>query len=898
MRLALLLVLPGLLISTLLTWRIFVTTRQDTETGLLETARGLTQLVDREFIQGEVLLHTLAATDELRTGQLPAFDRLARATAVIGGTIVLVDATGQELIDTALPPGVMLPREKAPTGWAAESVGEPVISPLTRMASGMLAVQVILPVSGQQGARPASHMYDLKLIVPTASLQAIVMRSALPSGWMAAVTDATGVLVARTRKPEHYIGRRAGPGLLAFLARDGEEVRNSISVDEVPVVVAFVKSPLTHYVVAVNVARATMAQAGEQSSWLLLGLGSAAILIGLLGAVVVARGITRPIEAMADAARRLGESGAWVSQKPGRGQDWSLAETEAVATALAGAARALVERQEALTELNASLAARVAARTCELAAANAALDAERLRLGSILDQMPIGVVVHQADGTLLFVNIEARRLLELPNGPLDAVPWPRFRDGQTILSPQERPSARALRGLTADRMLLTLEPAAMTKKLELEVNASPVRDAQGQVSLSVKTLQDVTARLEAEEARRRSQRLEAIGQLTGGVAHEFNNVLMAVSGCLDLLAPYVAAIPPEGGRPRAAALLANASRAASRGGRLTGQLLAFARRQYLQVEPVDLNSLVTGMKELLESTLGRAIEVQVLPDPAVWPAMADPSQLELVLLNLAINARDAMPGGGRLTIRTANACLPPPFRPEDPPEGEHAVLFVGDTGDGMSASVLARAFEPFFTTKDVGRGSGLGLPQVLGVAQQMGGGVAISSVPDEGTEVRVFLPRALQAPAEVPRPPAVEAPPGLLRGARLLLVDDDADVREIARVMLEELGAVVVEAESGAAALLHLQTERFELVLADYTMPKMTGMDLAEEIARIMPGLPVLLMTGYGSIAVSDPGPHIRATLLKPFRTEALSQVLMRELGLGEAGGGQAGKDAPVPAGG
>ncbi len=898
-RLALLLLLPGLLISALLTWRIFVTTRQDAETALLETARGLAQLVDREFTQAEVLLRTLAATDEIRAGDLLAFDRLARATAVMGGTIMLVDSTGQELIDTALPPGAALPREPAAANWAALAGSDPVISPVTRMASGKLAVQVILPVSGNSPAHAGGHVYDLKLIVPTASLQAIVMRNPLPPGWMAAVTDATGVFAARSRAPERFIGHPAGPGLMEFLARAGEQVLNSVSADGVPVVVAFVKSPLTHYVVAVNVARDTIAQAGEQSSWLLLGLGSAAILLGLVGAALVARGIARPIEAMADAARHLGETGDWVLPARHGGPGWSLAETQAVAAALAVAARTLVERRDALTELNASLAARVAARTSELAAANAALEAQRLRLGSILDQMPIGVVVHLADGALLFVNIEARRLLGLPpTGPLDAAVWPTFRDGQTILSPQDRPSARAPGGMAAQRMLLTLDPGTDAKPLELEVNASPVRDAQGQVSLSVKTLQDVTARLEAEEARRRSQRLEAIGQLTGGVAHEFNNLLMAVSGCLDMLGPYVACIPPEGGAARAAALLANASRAASRGGRLTAQLLAFARRQHLQVEPLDLNALVTGMKELLESTLGRAIEVQVQIDPAAWPAMADPSQLELVLLNLAINARDAMPGGGRLTIRTGNAYMPPPFRPEDPPEGEHVVLFVADTGHGMAPTVLARAFEPFFTTKDVGRGSGLGLPQVLGVAQQMGGGVAIASAPDEGTEVRVFLPRARQAPAEAPRPPAAEPPPGLLRGARLLLVDDDADVREIARVMLEELGAVVVEAESGAAALLHLQTERFALVLADYTMPQMTGMELAREIGRIMPGLPVLLMTGYGSIAVSDPGPPIRATLLKPFRTEALSQVLVRELGLGAAGAGQAEADAPIAAGG
>jgi len=188
-------------------------------------------------------------------------------------------------------------------------------------------------------------------------------------------------------------------------------------------------------------------------------------------------------------------------------------------------------------------------------------------------------------------------------------------------------------------------------------------------------------------------------------------------------------------------------------------------------------------------------------------------------------------------------------------------------------------FEPFFTTKDVGRGSGLGLPQVLGVAQQMGGGIAITSVPDQGTEVRVFLPRASDAPAEAPRVPALEAPPGLLRGARLLLVDDDTDVREIARVMLEELGAVVVEAESGSAALLHLQTGRFDLVLADYTMPHMTGVELSREVAKLRPGLPIVLMTGYSTSRVGDAGPYINVVLQKPFRAGPMLEALQTALG-------------------
>ena len=256
-----------------------------------------------------------------------------------------------------------------------------------------------------------------------------------------------------------------------------------------------------------------------------------------------------------------------------------------------------------------------------------------------------------------------------------------------------------------------------------------------------------------------------------------------------------------------------------------------------------------------------------------------------MLLNLAINARDAMSGGGKLTIRTANVRTGLPSRAEEPPEGEHAVLRVSDTGHGMQPHVLARVFEPFFTTKDVGRGSGLGLPHVLGVAQQLGGGVRIDSTPGQGTAVSLFLPRAHVAVA-APRPAPPPRPgPHALAGARLLLVDDDTDVREIARSMLEEMGAVVFEAQDGAGALLQLRTRRIDLVLADLTMPQMTGVELADAVAALTPDVPVVLMTGYGPGAPGDPGGNVRATLRKPFRAEALARVLAAQLGMAESGG-------------
>ena len=868
LRLALLLVLPCLGISALLTWRVFVTARQGADAALLATAHGLDQLLDREFLQAEVLLRTLTATDELRGGHVAELDRLARAAALPGTAIVLLDPSGRVLVDTARPAGTRgaaLPV----AGWAREVPGQASVSSLvSQRAAGVLSARVVLPV-GIAGR----HAYDLEVVMPAAVLQRLLLRNPLPQGWTSTIMDAAGIVVASTRGPDQA-GRRADTAIAALLGGVAEAVRDGSAPDGTPVLVGLSRSEHSHWAVAVAVPSALIGEAGRQSTLLLAKLGSGAVVLGLLGALVVARGIAKPIEAMAKAARGLGEGGTWTSIPQG------LTEADAVARAMFGAFEFLVERREQLGALNATLTTRVIARTTELASANAALDDQSRQIDAILDHTPVGVVVHGVDGQVQVANREARRLLGLPmQGELNARMWPVMRRGNAVPKPEEEPWARARAGQPVERELLTLQRPGQPP-VELEVNASPLLGQDGEVSLALTTLQDVTARLEAEESRRRSQRLEAVGQLTGGVAHEFNNLLMAISGCLELLSPHVESTFGQGSRART--LLANAARATGRGAGLTGQLLAFARRQHLQVEPVDLNAMVAGMSQLLEGTLGRLVAVEVLADRSVWPAMADAAQLELVLLNLAINARDAMPGGGKLTIRTANIRTGLPSRPEDPPEGEHAVLAVSDTGHGMQPHVLARVFEPFFTTKDVGRGSGLGLPHVLGVAQQLGGGVRIASAPGQGTTVSLYLPRAhapvaASRPAPPPRPGA-----NALAGARILLVDDDTDVREIARSMLEEMGAVVFEAENGAQALLELRTQRIDLVLADLTMPQMSGVELADAVAALQPAVPVVLMTGYGPSAVGDPGGNVRATLRKPFRAEALARALAAQLGLAE----------------
>ena len=866
LRLALLMLIPGLAISGLLIWRNYQADRAEADTALRETARTLDRLVDREFAQAEVLLRTLAATDELAGGDLPAFDRLARGTAIMHGHIVLLDRTGHVLLDTsqpayaAPPPGIPAWATKGGATKGGATNGEATKGgPSDRLVIGPLQpgmhgegpmIPVVLPlVSG------GTHEADLALIVPADAFQDILTGQRLPSGWVLSILDPELTLVARSRDADKFRGHRPSDANREAILQQGEGIRDARSLDGVPIALAFCRSPATQWTVGVASPSADVAQGAVRDLEVLGGLGSLAVVLGLLGARQVARGIARPIEAAALAARDLGEGRPLTLIPAG------LTETDEVAAALASAVGTLLERREALSDLNRTLSDRVEARTWELGRANAALEAQQGRLRSILDHMPVGVLVRSPDDSMLYANPVALALLGSPDPDVSHTPA----------------LQRAVAGERVERELAALQRPDGAR-VDVEISAGPVIDRMGHIVLSVTTLQDVTSRLEAEEARRRSQRLEAVGQLTGGVAHEFNNLLMALSGALDLMAPNV-----EGARGQR--MLTHARRATERGARLTRQLLAFARKQNLQVEPTDINALVAGMTELLGTTLDRTIEVETRLDPLIWPAMADSAQLELVLLNLAINARDAMQGGGRIVIRTWSETVvlqPLGRRPkqEDPPPGDYTVLCLADTGTGMSPAVLARAFEPFFTTKEVGRGSGLGLAQVLGVAQQLGGGVRIDSAPDSGTSVSVYLPRAAAEADEPARPPAPAPREQVLNGARILLVDDDAEVRDITRGMLEELGAAVTEADGAAAALLLLRTGTpVDLVLADLTMPVMTGLELAGEVAAWHASLPVVLMSGYSAEVMRTEPSSIRATLQKPFRTADLAATLATALG-------------------
>ena len=405
-----------------------------------------------------------------------------------------------------------------------------------------------------------------------------------------------------------------------------------------------------------------------------------------------------------------------------------------------------------------------------------------------------------------------------------------------------------------------------------------VQDRTRDLEQSTRRLQIEIAERERTEAElHRAQKLQAVGQLAGGIAHDFNNLLTAIVGALDLIHRR---LPPD--RRNLLPLVENALESAQRGGRLTAQLLAFSRRQRLLPMPTDLNVPVLALAGLLGSTLGRNIRIETDLSADLWHAMVDPTQVEAVILNLAINARDAMPGGGALIIRTRNLVIAaddPRFSNAKP--GDFVALEVSDTGTGMSAEVMARAFEPFFTTKPLGEGAGLGLSQVHGLALQSGGDVGIDSLPGCGTRVTVLLPRAT-VPC-VPTPDGDAAGPAArLRPLRVLVVDDDRAVREMAAEMLMERGHDVVVAADGAAALAILDgndshDRPFDIMLVDYVMPGMNGGALIQAARLRLPELRTLLVTGN---AESDTARSIRAeaVMRKPFTIAQLEERMARTI--------------------
>jgi PAS domain S-box-containing protein len=485
------------------------------------------------------------------------------------------------------------------------------------------------------------------------------------------------------------------------------------------------------------------------------------------------------------------------------------------------------------------------------------------QLGAIHDASPVGIVTLDAAARVMTWNRAAAlafgRSVEEAAGqplPLDAAAAAVF----------DRLVRRTLHGDAVADVEIETHRAPHGARLILSCSTAPLRGAAGEVVGLVTVLADITRRRELEHQMQLTQRLEALGRLAGGIAHDFNNLLTAILGTAEVL------VEDLKDDPRAADA-GDIKEAALRAAALTKQLLAFSRRQVLQLEVLDVNALVRDLERMLGRLLGERIHLRTALAPTVGAVRADPSQLEQVLVNLAINARDAMEAGGVLTITTDDVHL------EEPPAGERDMVRAGpyvrlavtDTGSGMDEATRGRVFEPFFTTKPRGRGTGLGLSTVYGIIKQSGGYIWVSSEPGRTTTFEVYLPRIAETPVRSPDRPLVDTP---VDGTEtILVVEDEAPVRALIRRILTDRGYTVLIAATGEEALtVAAGAGQIALLVTDVVMPGMSGRDLADRLVARTPGLKVLFASGYTDDEIVRHGPLNPHTpfLPKPFTPEGL----------------------------
>jgi len=568
----------------------------------------------------------------------------------------------------------------------------------------------------------------------------------------------------------------------------------------------------------------------------------------------------------AEIVAHLKAHGVWTGELSQRRKDgtpvsvasrWVVAETEG-------------EAGTAIIETNVDVS--------DLRTMQAHLVAREAHLRSILDTVPEAMVVIDESGTITSFSAAAEKLFGFATS--EAI-------GRNVRMLMPQPDRDAHDGYmdryleTGQRRIIGYGRVVTGQKKDgtefpMELAIGEARAAGRRIFTGF--IRDLTSRHRIEEELRQAHKMEAVGQLTGGIAHDFNNLLTVISGNLEMIERRLT-------DDRARALLREAQSAAEDGAKLTAQLLAFGRKQPLNAKRADIGQLVSRFSDLLRRALGETIELRMIVSGSPGPALVDASQLQNALLNLALNARDAMPRGGRLTVEISAAKLDSDYASMYPEvrTGSYVLISITDTGVGMSSEVRKRAFEPFFTTKGVGAGTGLGLSMVYGFTKQSGGHVQLYSEVGQGTSVRLFLPVAEAAPAEMSTGPAAvhEPPPSLPGGSEtILVVEDDARVRRVAVARLEDMNYRVLQAENASAALRMLAAHpEVALLFTDIVMPGgMSGDELAREARRLMPDLKIILTSGFAepSVAVRELAAEA-SWLKKPYSAMELA-VRIREL--------------------
>ena len=502
-----------------------------------------------------------------------------------------------------------------------------------------------------------------------------------------------------------------------------------------------------------------------------------------------------------------------------------------------------------------------------------ALQNERQFLRALLESLEVGIVACDRNGILTLFNRATREFHGLPEEPLPPERWAEhlrlFRaDGKTPLEKEAIPLFRALQGEQVRNAELTIVPADGLSRTVV-ASGQPILDGHGRNLGAVIAMHDITERKQLEEQLRQSQKMEAVGRLAGGIAHDFNNLLNVITGYGELISERLPQGDPMGAK------VDQIKKAAQRAASLTRQLLAFSRKQVIEPRVLDLNALLADLDKMLRRMIGEDIEMSTVEGQPLGRIKADPGQIEQIVMNLVVNARDAMPQGGKLTLGTANVDLDQAFarRNAGARAGAYVLLSVGDTGTGMDPETQSHIFEPFFTTKEMGKGTGLGLATVYGIVKQNNGYIEVESAPGRGACFRVYLPR-VQDRAEALRARESTAPP---QGSETILVVEDEDlVRQVVREALRSFGYTVLEtgdAEEGAR-ICKSHAGPIHLLMTDVIMPKMNGRALAKRLTLQRPDLKVLYMSGYTDSAIVQHGvlePGV-SFLQKPFALTALAR--------------------------
>ena len=872
--LAIVLVLPGLLFGGILLTRFAEAERTDYRADALATTARVADSVDRELAILVAATSVLAASSALGTENVAAFGKEALAVVgVLGQQVVLVAPDGNALFDSSGQSGRFM-HEPAAARAVHQVVAEqrPFVSNLFMNASGEARITVMAPVE-----RSGKVVFVVGIVLSPAYFTAVLQSQALPGGWIASLRDSEGRLFARTQNVDRFLGETLFSGEHARPI-GGTPAWRTTTLDGIPVLAAATRTRVADWRVSIGAPLIDI-EAPIRLSVRVLGMSFLfSLLLGCAIAGQLARSVSRVLVRLAEAGRALGAGGEVL---PVRSR---IREVEAVSHALVGASIDLHARGDALA-------------------------AERAQLAAIIETVPVGIMIAQApSGQIVARNRELARMLRLGSDPSDAGSVACYDDAAEPVPRAAMPLFRALAGedpaelrcrhrrgdgslfwvksvaapirtgdgvitgavmalLDIDEVVRAREQKTRwAERLEEEVAARTAELAQTNHRLRA----EIAARNDAVDQLRQSQKMEAVGRLTGGIAHDFNNLLTLIVGSLDLLRRRKLDL-------RSMQLIANAQDGANRAADLIARLLAFSRRQPLLPQPVDVNRLVADTSVLLRRTLGETIRIETSLAENLWTALADPNQLENALLNLAVNARDAIlqasPGGGRLVIETANVSLNrlnADWAPDGKP-GDYVIIATRDNGPGMSPELVSRVFEPFFTTKPVGQGTGLGLSQVHGFTVQSGGHVEIDTAVGHGTTVKLYLPRVREAEsvqAASKPPPDLQCSPG---GALILLVEDEDGVRGFAGEALRGLGYQVLEADRGALALDVLDANpQTALLMSDLVMPGMSGRELAEIVAKRRPELPILFITGY-SFDRNEAADH-RPVLLKPFTVADLAR--------------------------